>query len=132
MFFNKKSYSLEDSLTTIIAEGTEISGNINAKGSMRFDGEIKGDIKVKGKLVIGEKSVIKGSIGAYDVEVSGKLHGDMNVENNVTLLSKSFIEGNISTKSLIVESGSVFNGSCIMNTESSSPIIEEKNNEDIK
>lgn len=119
MFSKKKNYSLEDSSTTIIAEGTELVGDIKCEGSMRFDGIIRGDIIVRGRLVVGTTARIEGSIKSYDTEIGGKVEGNVAAEELVTLQGKCSIMGDITTKKLIVESGALFNGKCFMGENAS-------------
>ena len=95
-------------------QGTIVNGNIESEGDLRIDGEIHGEITIKGKLVIGVDGKIIGNVKCTSAKVEGRLIGDIKANEAVHLISQSNLEGNVMTARLIVDEGSVFNGSCIM------------------
>ena len=115
MIFKKKSKPV--TISNRILQGTVVNGNIESEGDLRIDGEIHGEITMKGKLVIGTDGKIVGNVKCGSAKVEGRLIGDIIAVEAVHMISQSHVEGNVITARLIVDEGSVFNGSCKMSTE---------------
>ena len=98
----------------IIAKGSLLKGNLNVPGNIRLEGKVVGNVKSKSKIVCGETSVIEGNVNAVNAEIAGKVNGKVKVEELLILKSSCNINGDISTEKLIIESGSKFNGGCVM------------------
>ncbi|MBK6931132.1 MAG: polymer-forming cytoskeletal protein [Saprospirales bacterium] len=102
----------EGSQTTVIAKGATIEGKFACSDNVRLDGAIHGEVQVDKRLVMGEGSYIQGNIHARDASIKGKIKGDIFVIEGLHLLETAVIEGNISAKTIIVEEGARYNGSC--------------------
>ena len=82
-------------LSTLIAEGVEITGNCSSPSGMRIDGRIKGDVtgrrKVDAKapslLVLSANGHIEGAIRCGDAVINGTVVGDLDVEHRLELQS---------------------------------------------
>lgn len=98
----------------IIGKGSLLKGNLNVPGNIRLEGKVVGNVKSKSKIVCGETSVIEGNVNAINAEIAGKVNGKVKVEELLILKSSCSINGDISTEKLIIESGSKFNGGCVM------------------
>jgi cytoskeletal protein CcmA (bactofilin family) len=101
---------------TIIGKGSTMEGNIETYGNVRIEGRIVGNIKSKSKVVLGDSSVIEGSILAQNAEVAGDMKGSLEVSEVLVLKASAVINGDITCNKLIVETGASFNGSCKMVT----------------
>jgi cytoskeletal protein CcmA (bactofilin family) len=93
---------------------TEIIGNIITKDDMRFDGTITGDISSQKKLVVGAEAVINGNVRCGNIDSQGQIQGDVVCEEKVILRANSRLKGNITTRSLEIEPGAFFEGTCGM------------------
>lgn len=98
--------------TTVIAKGTVIEGKFACVDNVRLDGAIHGEVRVDKRFVMGEGSQVKGNIHARDAAIKGKIQGDLFVKEALHLLESAVIEGNISAKTMIVDEGARYNGSC--------------------
>ncbi len=94
--------------------GSKIEGNITADSDFRIDGEVIGNINCNGKVVIGTHGQIKGNILCSNAEIIGTVTGNFQVTETLTLRSTAKITGDVYTKSLVIEPGASFNGSCTM------------------
>ncbi len=103
-----------------LTAGSKIVGNIAADSDFRIDGLIEGELKCTGKVVIGESGKVKGTIICQQAEIMGMLEGKVTCHQQLSLRSSGHIEGEVVTKTLIVEPGAVFNGSCSMGSNASS------------
>ena len=98
--------------TTVIAKGTVIEGKFACAENVRLDGAIHGEVKVEKRFVMGDTSYVRGNINAHDAAIKGKIKGDINVKEALHLMETAIIEGNISAKTMVVEEGARYNGSC--------------------
>ena len=97
-----------------LTAGSKIVGNITADSDFRIDGQIEGDLNCSGKVVIGEAGRIKGTIVCQQAEILGLMEGKINCHQQLSLRSNGKINGDVHTKTLIVEPGALFHGSCSM------------------
>lgn len=102
----------EGATTTVIAKGTTIDGKFHCSENVRLDGSIKGEVKVEKRFVMGEGSYVQGNIQARDATIKGKIKGDIHVNEALHLMETAIIEGNITAKTMVVEEGARYNGSC--------------------
>ncbi len=79
---------------------------------MRLDGAIHGEVQVEKRLVLGDGSFVKGNIQAGNAAIKGRVKGDLVIKEALHLLETAAIDGNITAKTIIVEEGARYNGSC--------------------
>lgn len=108
----------EVSNSNIIGKGTTLTGDLETYGNLRIEGKVKGNIKSKSKIAFGQSSEVDGNVLAQNAEVAGHVIGTVEISETLILKASSVIDGDIITDKLIVESGSVFNGSCKMGVKS--------------
>ena len=101
-------------LFNALTAGSKIVGNITADSDYRIDGLIEGELQCSGKVVIGEVGRIKGSIVCQNAEILGLLEGKITCREQLSLRTSGKIMGDVITKTLIVEPGAMFNGTCSM------------------
>ena len=98
----------------LIAQGTEIHGNVHAKSEVRIEGYIKGHVVVEGKVVLAPEGVIEGELHATQADIGGKVLGEIVIRERLVMKSTAHIEGDVRTEKLIIEEGAVFIGQCLM------------------
>ncbi|HEX3007308.1 MAG TPA: polymer-forming cytoskeletal protein [Bacteroidales bacterium] len=103
-----------------ITNGTEITGDVNSAGDIRFDGFLNGNLNSKGKLVVGESGKITGTVNCKNADIYGIVDGKLNVSELLSLKSTAKISGDIVTNRLAIEPGCNFTGNCKMMEGSSS------------
>lgn len=129
MFINKKTEKLPETRNSsfnLIANGTEVVGDINTVGDLRIDGRITGNVSCTAKLVIGDEGDITGNIDCYSGEISGTVRGKVIAKEFLQLNESASIQGDIEATRFIVEDGASINGRC---TTSKSLAIPEHQNE---
>ena len=104
-----------------LTAGSKIVGNITADSDYRIDGLVEGDLQCTGKVVIGEAGKVKGTIGCQNAEIMGLLEGKICCSNQLSLRASGKIVGDVNTKTLIVEPGALFNGTCSMGAKEPAP-----------
>ena len=106
------STNSDGAVTTVIAKGTVIEGKFLCSENVRLDGAIHGEVKVDKRFVMGDTSYVQGNINARDASIKGKIKGDVLVKEVLHLMDSAVIEGNITAKTMVVEEGARYNGSC--------------------
>ena len=107
-----------------LTAGSKIVGTVVADTDYRIDGLIDGDLQCNGKVVIGEAGKVKGTIACQNAEILGAMEGKINCQQQLSLRATSKVDGEVKTKTLIVEPGAVFNGSCSMGAEKVAPSVK--------
>ena len=97
-----------------LTAGSNIVGNITADSDFRIDGLIEGELNCTGKVVIGEAGRIKGTVNCANAEILGLMDGKITCSQQLNLRASGKIQGDVKTKTLIVEPGALFNGTCSM------------------
>jgi cytoskeletal protein CcmA (bactofilin family) len=110
-----------DAMRNQIGTGTQIKGNIESSGDIRFDGNLVGNIRTKGKVVIGATGEVKGEVICSSSIVEGKIEGKIVVDELLTLNSTASILGDITAKKLAIEPGAKFTGNCNMSSGNGQP-----------
>lgn len=115
MFGKEGDMRSEDTkLSTVIAKGTKIVGNINMEGSVRVDGHIKGKVTTSEVLTIGKTGVVDGEVQVREAIVGGKIKGNLIASQRVELEGKASILGDVTTRVFVIKEGGVFHGRCSM------------------
>ena len=97
---------------TMIGDGAVVNGPITLKGGIIIYGKVYGDIQTDGPLRITISGQVFGNVQAIDAHIGGSIKGDITVTNKIVLGSKSEITGDLIYRSLIIEDGAQFEGSC--------------------
>jgi cytoskeletal protein CcmA (bactofilin family) len=102
-------------LTAFIDQGSEFSGKLSFKDTVRIDGRFEGEISSENTLIVGETGAVTATIRSQVVVISGEVHGEINAGGQVVLHKTARVDGNIHTARLVVEDGAVFTGRIEMN-----------------
>ena len=104
-------------LTTLVADGVEISGDVLFSGGMRIDGRVTGDVigkKADGEnpslLVLSAQGRIEGTIRCGDAVINGTVIGDLDVEHRLELQSDARVCGTIRYRQLQMDVGASVEG----------------------
>jgi cytoskeletal protein CcmA (bactofilin family) len=108
---------MDDKMSTIIGKDSVITGTIDIKGPLRVDGKIKGQVHCSDTVTVGIGGELEAEIDCRNASISGKVIGNIIASEKVELQAKAEIEGDLKTKSLVIEQGAVFSGSCHMKAQ---------------
>jgi len=108
----------EGKISTIIAKGTKITGNIDMQGSLRIDGYLKGQVNSSETLTVGGTGVVEGEVRVKEAVVGGKVLGNLVATQRVELESNASIQGDVKTRVFVIKEGGIFHGNCSMKAES--------------
>lgn len=107
-------------LSSLIAAGVEIAGDVIVTDGVRIDGRVVGDVLSKpdarALLVLSEKGFIEGNVQVHDAVINGTICGDLEVEHFIELQANARITGAIKYRSLQMTCGARVEGSmaCIV------------------
>ena len=109
--FNKRK---QPPIRSLIAHGSQISGNFKFTDGLRIDGALVGDISSNEDqpsiLVISESASVTGAIHADHIIVNGIVKGPVHANLMLELQPKARIEGDVIYRALEMHQGAVVSG----------------------
>ena len=120
MFRNDKRARVVASISTLIAEGTTIHGDVRFEGGLHLDGRIEGTIAAQAAgavLTLSEKGSVQGEVRVFSAVINGAIEGDLHVAERLELGSGARISGNVHYKVLEMAAGAQINGKMIYEGE---------------
>ena len=113
-------------LTAFIDQGSEFSGKLNFKDTVRIDGRFEGEIASENTLIVGESGSVTATIKSQVVIISGEVHGEITAGGQVVLHKTAKVDGNIHSPRLVVEDGELFTGRIEMAMGAHKPAAHNK------
>jgi cytoskeletal protein CcmA (bactofilin family) len=107
-------------LSSLIAAGVEIAGDVIVTDGVRIDGQVVGDVlskpDTKGLLVLSEQGRIEGNVRMHDAVINGTICGDLEADNFIELQANARITGAIKYRTLQMACGARVQGTieCIV------------------
>lgn len=109
--FNKKK---QPPIKSLIADGSQISGNIVFTDGLRVDGIVNGNIYAAEEdasiLVISEIATITGEITADHIIINGSVKGPIHARKMLELQPKARIDGDVQYAALEMHQGALITG----------------------
>lgn len=109
--FNKKK---QPPIKSLIAEGSEITGNISFTEGLRVDGGVIGNIRAAEAsasiLVISEIACVTGEVVADHIIINGTVKGPIHARKMLELQPKARIEGDVEYAALEMHHGALITG----------------------
>jgi len=90
---------------TIIAEGTELIGEVTSDKTVEVHGKIKGKISIKSDLFVAETGHVEADVEAQNVTISGRISGKTIAMGLFELKSTGTLEGEVAAKSVKIDEG---------------------------
>lgn len=113
-------------VTTIVGSDTTVEGTIITKSSVRIDGTLIGGVSAEGVVILTKQGKIHGNIMAENIIVAGVVEGNMQIREKVDVEPSGEIYGDITTKKLLIDEESIFQGNCYMNRDKQAEISKRK------
>jgi cytoskeletal protein CcmA (bactofilin family) len=107
-------------ITTLVAEGTTIRGDIEFSGGLHMDGAVEGSISAQGAkavLTLSNKGRVEGEIRAPNAVINGQVKGDIIISERLELAAQARVDGNVYYKVLEMAAGAQLNGKMIYQAE---------------
>ena len=120
MWASNKAIKNGASITTLIAQGTVIRGNVSFTGGLHVDGSVEGAVQAEGNeatLTLSENGSVQGEIHVPNAVINGRVVGDLHIANRLELANAARVEGNIHYRVLEMSAGAQINGKMIFRNE---------------
>lgn len=107
-------------ITTLIADGTAIHGDVSFYGGLHLDGSIEGSVTADDEnavLTLSAKGCVHGEVRVPNAVVNGKVDGDLKVSHRLELASEARIEGNVYYRVLEMAAGAQVNGKMVYQSD---------------
>ncbi|WP_300620191.1 polymer-forming cytoskeletal protein [Dokdonella sp.] len=107
-------------ISTLIADGTRIRGDVHFGGGLHLEGVIDGMVSADGGdsvLTLSEKGRINGEVRVANAVINGMVKGDVFVAERLELAGNARIEGNVHYKVLEMAAGAQINGQMLYQAE---------------
>lgn len=117
---DKRNGSAVAAISTLIAEGTKIRGDVHFSGGLHLDGVVDGSIAAEGTdavLTLSEKGRINGEVRVSNAVINGVVNGDIFVGERLELAANARVEGNVHYKVLEMTAGAQVNGKMLYQVE---------------
>ncbi len=109
--FNKKK---QPPIKSLIAEGSQITGDITFADGLRVDGDVSGNIRANAELasilVISESAKVTGEVVADHIIINGSVKGPVHARLMLELQPKARIEGDVQYAALEMHQGALIAG----------------------
>ncbi len=113
----------EADIDTVFADDVEFEGELVFQEPVLVKGVLKGKLQSSADVYISEQATVEAEVAADVVSVKGRLNGDIFARRKLELFSTGRVGGTLRTPDLIVQSGALFNGTCRMDGNLSSPAL---------
>ena len=120
MWFSKRKkqpFIKVTQLSSLIAAGVEITGDVAFAGGMRIDGRVQGNVtgrsvdgQVPALLVLSNQGRIDGSVHCGNALINGTIFGDLEIEHLLELQSEALVRGTIRYRQLQMDVGATVDG----------------------
>ncbi len=101
-------------INALLGKGSEFEGKLLFEGTVRIDGKFKGEIKSSDTLIVGEGAKVEAEISVGRLISYGDISGNIVANGSINLHAPAVMSGSLNTKSLTIEEGVRFDGSCLM------------------
>jgi cytoskeletal protein CcmA (bactofilin family) len=101
-------------LQSLLGQGAECDGSARVEGTLRLDGSFEGRLEVGESLIIGHTGRFVGKAIGRTVVIAGSFEGEVMGTEQVELQKGARLHGDVLTRSLVIEPGVFFEGSCRM------------------
>ncbi|HET6342938.1 MAG TPA: polymer-forming cytoskeletal protein [Gemmatimonadota bacterium] len=101
-------------LQSLLGQGVECDGSARVEGTLRLDGSFQGRLEVGESLIIGHSGRFVGQAIGRTVVIAGSFEGEVMGTDQVELQKGARLHGDVLTRSLVIEPGVYFEGSCRM------------------
>jgi cytoskeletal protein CcmA (bactofilin family) len=95
---------------TFVAEGCQITGDVQTRGPLVVAGAIHGDGDVAGMLSMAAKSRWEGDVRAKQAVIAGEIVGHLHIEDKLEIGASAVIRGKVTARSIAIAKGAVIEG----------------------
>jgi len=110
------------STPSLIAQHTQLVGDINTEGALLVNGAVRGNGQIGGEVAISIGASWEGELSAQRAVVAGTVIGVLTVEDKLEIGASARLHCRISARRIAVASGALIDGEMVCT--GSEPIVE--------
>jgi cytoskeletal protein CcmA (bactofilin family) len=111
-------------VSTVIGQGTVITGSVEFTGGLHLDGAVKGNMSGDGEsrstLTVSEQGTVEGDVRVENLILNGTIIGDVYANERVELAANARVSGTVYYRLLEMAMGAEVNGQ-LVHTEETEP-----------
>lgn len=111
---NNDAWKSKEQINGWLEKGCSFEGKVMFDGTLQINGEFSGEIQSEGTLVIGQDARVSGHVQVDTLICFGAIDGKVNAKTRIEVHSPSVVTADITTKTLLIEEGSLFQGNSNM------------------
>lgn len=108
-------------VSTVIGQGTAITGNVEFSGGLHLDGTVKGNVggeaDTQSTLTVSEQGRIEGDVRVDNLILNGTVVGDVYANERVELATNARVSGTVYYRLLEMAMGAEVNGKLVHSEE---------------
>jgi cytoskeletal protein CcmA (bactofilin family) len=104
----------EEDFDTVLSPDIQFTGTLNFKQPFLIKGRVSGEIISQGLLVVDDAAIVEADIQAPRVIIRGSVQGNVSAAERVEIAASGTLVGDVRAPEIFMETGCVFNGSCVM------------------
>ena len=108
-------------VSTVVGQGTEITGDVGFSGGLHLDGKIRGqvlgDSEGGSTLTVSEQGTVEGDVHVENLILNGAVIGDVYASERVELASNARVTGTVYYRLLEMAMGAEVNGQLVHSEE---------------
>ena len=112
-------------VSTVIGQGTVITGGVEFSGGLHLDGEVKGNVNGDGDsrstLTVSEQGRVEGDVHVENLILNGIVVGDVFVTERAELAANARVTGTVYYRLLEMAMGAEVNGKLVHTDEQEEP-----------
>lgn len=120
MLSRDKKKTVTNQAHTLIADGTEIKGDIMFAGTLHVQGKVIGNIasqSEQGLIIVGESGAVEGEINVPKAIINGRVQGNVHTSDHLELAEKAEVQGNVFYNVIEMLIGARVNGKLVRQDE---------------
>jgi cytoskeletal protein CcmA (bactofilin family) len=110
------------STPSLIAQHTQLVGDIDTQGALLVNGSVRGNGRVGGEVALSSGAHWEGDLHAQRAVVAGTLKGSLTVEDKLEIGASARLQGRISARRIAIALGAQVEGE--MRCTGDEPIVE--------
>ncbi|MGH8285410.1 MAG: bactofilin family protein [Steroidobacteraceae bacterium] len=95
---------------TFVAEGCQVTGDVETPGPLVVCGSVHGDGRVGGMLSMAAKSRWEGDVRAKQAVIAGEVVGRLVVEEKLEIGASAVVRGQVAARSIAIAEGAIVDG----------------------
>jgi cytoskeletal protein CcmA (bactofilin family) len=118
----KNNNSSHSGSTTLIAQGTTLTGDIHFSGNLEVEGTVIGNIvsaDENARIRVLNSGSVVGDIEVANIVINGNAKGDLYASQIIKLAAKAVVQGSVNYKLIEIEKGAEVVGSFVYHQKTS-------------